>query len=51
VTARCVAAAVFGAMEVWMLRDERSLSELAELCHSALTSIEPGMVDGMFRHY
>jgi AcrR family transcriptional regulator len=51
VTARCVAAAVFGAMEIWMLRDERSLSELAQLCHSALTSIERGMVDGMFRHY
>ena len=51
VTARCIAAAVFGAMEVWMLRDERSLSELAQLCHSALTSIEGGMVDGMFRHY
>ncbi|MDN3357312.1 TetR/AcrR family transcriptional regulator [Actinomadura sp. DC4] len=51
VTARCIAAAVFGAMEVWMLRDERSLSELAQLCHSALTSIEHGMVDGMFRHY
>ncbi|SFP05814.1 MULTISPECIES: TetR/AcrR family transcriptional regulator [Actinomadura] len=51
VTARCIAAAVFGAMEVWMLRDERSLAELAELCHSALSSIEGGMVDGMFRHY
>jgi AcrR family transcriptional regulator len=51
VTARCIAAAVFGAMEVWMLRDERSLSELAQLCHSALTSIERGMIDGMFRHY
>ena len=47
VTARCIAAAVFGAMEVWMLRDERSLSELAELCHAALTTIERGM----FRHY
>ncbi|MBO2451871.1 TetR family transcriptional regulator [Actinomadura barringtoniae] len=51
VTARCITAAVFGAMEVWMLREERSLAELAELCHSALTSIERGMVDGMFRHY
>ena len=51
VTARCIAAAVFGAMEVWMLGDERSLAELAQLCHSALTSIEGGMVDGMFRHY
>jgi AcrR family transcriptional regulator len=51
VTARCVAAAVFGAMEVWMLCDERTLAELARLCHSALSSIEGGMVDGMFRHY
>jgi AcrR family transcriptional regulator len=51
VTARCIAAAVFGAMEVWMLREERSLAELAQLCNSALTSIERGMVDGMFRHY
>ena len=51
VTARCVAAAVFGAMEVWMLRDERSLAELAQLCQSALASLEAGMVDGMFRQY
>jgi AcrR family transcriptional regulator len=51
VTSRCIAAAVFAAMEVWMLREERSLPELAELCHSALTSIELGMTDGMFRHY
>ena len=51
VTARCVAAAVFAAMEVWMLRDERTLAELAELCHAALTSIERGMTAGMFRHY
>jgi AcrR family transcriptional regulator len=51
VTARCVAAAVFGAMEIWMLGDERSLAELARLCQSALSSIEAGLVDGMFRHY
>jgi AcrR family transcriptional regulator len=51
VTARCVAAAVFGAMEVWMLGGERSLSELARLCQSALSAIEGGLVDGMFRHY
>ncbi|MFI6741539.1 TetR/AcrR family transcriptional regulator [Nonomuraea sp. NPDC050451] len=51
VTARCIAAAVFGAMEVWMLGDERSLAELAQLCHSALSSIEHGMIDGLFRHY
>jgi AcrR family transcriptional regulator len=50
-TARCVAAAVFGAMEVWMLGDERSLPELARLCQSALTALEGGLVDGMFRHY
>jgi AcrR family transcriptional regulator len=51
VTGRCIAAAVFAAMEVWMLRDERTLAELAELCHSALTSLERGMAQGMFRHY
>lgn len=51
VTARCVAAAVFAAMEVWMLREERTLPELAELCHAALTSIEPGMTGGLFRQY
>lgn len=51
VTARCVAAAVFGAMEVWMLREERSLPELAELCHAALASLDRGLVDGMFRQY
>jgi len=51
VTARCVAAAVFAAMELWMLRDERTLAELAELCHAALTSLERGMTAGMFRHY
>jgi AcrR family transcriptional regulator len=51
VTARCVAAAVFGAMEVWMLRDERSLPELAELCRAALDSLSRGMTDGMFRQY
>ena len=28
VTARCIAAAVFGAMEVWMLGEDRSLPEL-----------------------
>jgi AcrR family transcriptional regulator len=51
VTSRCVAAAVFGAMEVWMLRDERSLPELAELCRAALDSLNHGMADGMFRQY
>jgi len=44
VTARCVAAAVFGAMEFWMLGEERSLAELARLCQEALSFVE-------FRHY
>ena len=51
VTARCIAAAVFGAMEFWMLGDDRSLAELARLCHAALSCVEAGLVDGMFRHY
>jgi len=45
VTARCVAAAVFGAMEVWMLSEERSLPELARLCRTALESLQSGIVD------
>ena len=52
VTARCIAAAVFGAMEVWMQRDQRSLAELAELSHATLTAVEDGLDDrGMFRHH
>jgi AcrR family transcriptional regulator len=45
VTARCIAAAVFGAMEVWMLSDERSLAELARLCRTALEVVAAGIVD------
>lgn len=44
VTARCIAAAVFGAMEVWMLGQNRSLAELARLCHAALASLEDGLL-------
>jgi AcrR family transcriptional regulator len=51
VTARCIAAAVFGALEVWMMREERSLPELAELCRAALDSLNHGMTDGLFRQY
>jgi len=52
VTARCIAAALFGAMEVWMLREKRSLADLAELSHATLTALESGLDDdGMFRHY
>ena len=45
VTARCIAAAVFGAMEMWMLSDERSLPELARLCRTALDSLASGILD------
>lgn len=45
VTARCIAAAVFGAMEVWMLSEERSLPELARLCREALESLRKGIGD------
>jgi AcrR family transcriptional regulator len=43
--ARCIAAAVFGAMEAWMLGDDRSLGELARVCHSALESLRLGITD------
>jgi AcrR family transcriptional regulator len=43
VTARCIAAAVFGAMEVWMLGEERSLPELARLCREALETLAKGI--------
>ena len=45
VTARCIAAAVFGAMEVWMLSDDRSLPELARLCRTALEAVAAGIGD------
>lgn len=45
VTARCIAAAVFGAMEVWMVGEDRSLGELARLCHAALESLRAGITD------
>ncbi len=47
VTARCIAAATFGAMELWMVADERSLADLARMCQTAL-----GWLDGpLFRQY
>jgi AcrR family transcriptional regulator len=47
VAARCVAAATFGAMELWMAGDERSLAELASMCQTAL-----GWLEGaVFRQY
>ncbi|SPM33917.1 TetR family transcriptional regulator [Mycobacterium rhizamassiliense] len=43
VTARCIAAAVFGAMEAWMVGEERSLGELARITHVALESLRGGV--------
>jgi AcrR family transcriptional regulator len=43
VTARCIAAAVFGAMEVWMLDPNRSLPELARLTRTALDTVAAGL--------
>ena len=45
VTARCIAAAVFGAMEVWMLGEDRSLPELTRLCREALHTLSKGIED------
>ena len=45
VTARCIAAAVFGAMEVWMLGDDRPLPELDRLCRAALKTLRTGIGD------
>lgn len=47
VAARCIAAAVFGAMEMWMLDEQRSLPELARLCRTALDAVAEGF--GSFR--
>jgi hypothetical protein len=43
VTARCIAAAVFGAMEAWMVGGDRSLGELARMSHVALESLRKGI--------
>jgi AcrR family transcriptional regulator len=43
VAARCIAAAVFGAMEAWMVGDDRSLGELARMSHLALESVRDGI--------
>ncbi|MFZ0907209.1 MAG: TetR/AcrR family transcriptional regulator [Mycobacterium sp.] len=50
VTARCIAAAVFGAMEVWMLGDNRSLGELARVCHVGLESLRAGITEAWVRY-
>ena len=43
VTARCIAAAVFGAMEAWMVGEDRSLGELARMSQMALESLREGI--------
>lgn len=45
VIARCIAAAVFGAMEVWMLGDDRTLPELTRLTREALQTLQKGVGD------
>jgi AcrR family transcriptional regulator len=50
VTARSIAAAVFGAMEVWMLGDDRSLGELARVCHLALETLRAGITESWSGH-
>jgi AcrR family transcriptional regulator len=45
VTARCIAAAVFGAMEVWMLSQDRSLPELDRLCRMSLELLRAGIIE------
>ncbi|BBX05995.1 TetR/AcrR family transcriptional regulator [Mycolicibacterium aichiense] len=45
VTARCIAAAVFGAMELWMIGEDTSLAELGRLCRTALESLRQGIID------
>ena len=43
VISRCIAAAVFGAMEVWMLGEDRSLPELTRLIRAALQTVSKGI--------
>jgi len=45
VISRCISAAVFGAMEFWMVGADRSLGELARMCHAALQLLRAGIVD------
>lgn len=45
VISRCIAAAVFGAMEAWMVGDDRTLGALAKMSHLALESLREGIGD------
>lgn len=45
VTARCIATTVFGAMDMWMVGDDRSMAELARLCGAALAMLGDGILN------
>lgn len=47
VIARCIAAAVFGAMEAWMLGENRSLPELTRMIGEALQTLQKGIGDSV----
>ncbi|MDT5091791.1 MAG: hypothetical protein QOH60_1154 [Mycobacterium sp.] len=47
VTARCIAAATFGALELWMVADERSLADLARITQTVLAWLDAPL----FRQY
>ena len=47
VFSRCIAAAVFGAMEVWMVGEDRSLPELTRLTREALQTLQKGIGDSV----
>jgi AcrR family transcriptional regulator len=47
VISRCIAAAVFGAMEAWMLGEDRSLPELTRLTREALRTLQKGIGDAV----
>jgi AcrR family transcriptional regulator len=44
VTSRCISTSVFGAMELWMTGEDRSLAELARLCRAALDELAAGVI-------
>ena len=47
VISRCIAAAVFGAMEAWMVWEDRSLPELSRLTREALQTLQKGIGDAV----
>ena len=49
VTARCIAAAVFAAMESWMVAPQRSLDDLARISRGALAALAPALRGDLLR--